>query len=259
MTPSVFATIPVYIFCKIFRARYIIDAHTGAFLDSMWEKVMFLQRFFCQKSILSIVTNRGMAKILEEWGANYLIIPDVPIQCETSRLPELKGKTNVTFVNTFGKDEPISQFLDATKKMLEVQFFVTGKLKKKHRIFTDLQLQNVHFTDFLADEDYAGLLQASDLIVVLTTRDHTMLRGAYEAIYYGKPVVISNWEVLRENFPQGAVFVDNSSAGIADGISSALSNLEKLDLEAKALKEAKLRVFEGHKTELLKIIHQSFS
>ncbi len=255
MSPSVFATIPVYLHCKVFGARYVIDAHTGAFDHPMWQKVMFLQKFFCRNALLSIITNRGIAKILEGWGAKYLIIPDVPIQCEAARLPDLKGKNNVTLVNTFASDEPILQFLDATKKLPEVQFSVTGKLGKKQRTYSEFKLDNVHFTDFLPEEDYAGLLQASDLIVVLTTRDHTMQRGAYEAIYYGKPVVTSNWAVLRENFPKGAVFVDNSVEGIVRGIEVALSNLEKLEVDAKALRQEKLDVFKKNKTQLWKRIH----
>lgn len=256
MSPPVFATIPVYLHCKIFDAHYIIDAHTGAFDHPMWQKVMFLQKFFCRNAILSIITNRGIATILDGWGAKYLIIPDVPIECEAARLPDLKGKNHVTLVNTFASDEPITQFLDATKKLPKVQFSVTGKLGKKQRIYADLKLKNVHFTDFLPEEDYAGLLQASDLIVVLTTRDHTMQRGAYEAIYYGKPVVTSDWGVLRENFPKGAVFVDNSVTGIAEGIDSALSNLEKLTMDAKALRQTKLDIFEQHKKELIQRMHQ---
>lgn len=250
MSPSVFATIPVYLHCKVFGARYVIDAHTGAFDHPMWQKVMFLQKFFCRNAILSIITNRGIAEILEGWGAKYLIIPDIPIQCEAARLPDLKGKNNVTLVNTFATDEPISQFLDATKKLPEVQFFITGKLGKKNRHFAELKLKNVHFTDFLPEEDYAGLLQASDLIIVLTTRDHTMQRGAYEAIYYGKPVVTSDWAVLRENFPKGAAFVDNSVEGIAEGINTALLDLDKLNLEAEELKQTKLSLFETHKKRL---------
>jgi len=256
MSPSVFATIPVYLHCKIFGARYVIDAHTGAFDHPMWQKVMFLQKFFCKNAILSIITNRGIAKILDGWQAKYLIIPDVPIQCEAAVLPDLKGQDNVTLVNTFATDEPILQFLDATKKLPKVQFYVTGKLGKKQRHYADLKLHNVCFTDFLPEEDYAGLLQASDLIVVLTTRDHTMQRGAYEAIYYGKPVVTSDWAVLRENFPKAAVFVDNSVEGITQGIAAALLNLEKLNLEAETLRETKLDIFEAHKNALLKKMYQ---
>jgi glycosyltransferase involved in cell wall biosynthesis len=52
----------------------------------------------------------------------------------------------------------------------------------------------------------------------LTLRDHTMLRGAWEATYQGTPVVVSDWPVLRQAFDEGAVHVDNTGAGIARGI-----------------------------------------
>jgi glycosyltransferase involved in cell wall biosynthesis len=45
-----------------------------------------------------------------------------------------------------------------------------------------------------------------------------MLRGAYEAIYQGTPVIVSNWNLLREAFPEGAVLVDNSPSEIATAI-----------------------------------------
>ncbi len=254
MSPSVFATIPVYIHCKIFDARYVIDAHTGAFDHLIWKKVEFLQQFFCRKAIFSIVTNRGIARIIEDWGAEYVIVPDVPIKCDKAKIPELTGKINVTLVNTFAQDEPVDQFLEATKNLSEIQFSVTGKLGKKQRVYLDLELKNVHFTDFLSEEDYAGLLQVSDLIVVLTTRDNTMQRGAYEAIYYGRPVVTSDWKVLRENFPMGAVFVKNSVEEIVTGIESALSRLENLKSEAKVLRKLKLDIFEKHKQTLFEKI-----
>lgn len=45
-----------------------------------------------------------------------------------------------------------------------------------------------------------------------------MLRGAWEAAYQGTPVVISDWPLLRAAFATGAVHVDNSPDGIAQGI-----------------------------------------
>jgi len=252
MSPPVFAAVPVYVYCAIFNSCYAIDAHTGAFDNPMWNKVLFLQQFLCKKARLSIVTNGVLANILESWGARALVIPDVPIQCLTSGRLDLRGRGHiVTLVNSFAKDEPLEEFLEATQALPGERFFVTGKQPKKRQDHLDLGYKNVQFTGFLPEKDYAGLLKASDLIVVLTTRDNTMQRGAYEAIYYGKPVVTSNWGVLRENFPQGAIFVDNSAMGIAEGIRSALSRLEKLRVEAEKLKELKLIAFEEHKKELL--------
>ena len=54
--------------------------------------------------------------------------------------------------------------------------------------------------------------------MTLTTRDHTMLRGAYEAIYQGTPVIVSDWALLRESFPEGAAHVENTAKAIVRGI-----------------------------------------
>ena len=40
--------------------------------------------------------------------------------------------------------------------------------------------------------------------MALTTEDHTMLRGAYEAIYQGTPIIVSNSALLRVAFNEGA-------------------------------------------------------
>ena len=70
-----------------------------------------------------------------------------------------------------------------------------------------------------------------------------MLRGAYEAIYLGKPVLMSNWDVLKNNFPIGAVLVDNTVKGITDGIKESLSKLNELSQDAKLLRKKKIEIW----------------
>ena len=47
---------------------------------------------------------------------------------------------------------------------------------------------NVIFTGFLSSASYAGLVLGCQSVICLTKLDYTMQRGAYEAIYLGKPV-----------------------------------------------------------------------
>ena len=68
MSPPLFAAVPVYLYTKLFRKQFVIDAHTGAFIDSMWQKVMFLQKFFCKKASFTIVTNETLANQVNKWG-----------------------------------------------------------------------------------------------------------------------------------------------------------------------------------------------
>lgn len=54
MSPSVFASIPVFVYCQFFGSKYIIDAHTGAMKNPMWRRVAFLQKFFAEKHCLQL-------------------------------------------------------------------------------------------------------------------------------------------------------------------------------------------------------------
>lgn len=250
MNPPVFACIPVYFYCILFKKKYIIDMHTGAMADPIWGKVRFLQKYFSRRALLSMITNEEIGEELRQWGCKYKIVPDVPIRTRKTKTPNLNDRFNVTLVNTFSKDEPLEHFLNAAETLDEVDFFITGKMNKKNFHFVGNTSKNIRFTDFLPDNEYYGLLLASDLVVVLTTRDKTMQRGAYEAIYLGKPVVTSDWKVLRDNFSKGAVFVDNTSSGIMRGIKLALQNLDRLKIEANVLRRMKQSLWENNYKDL---------
>ena len=196
---------------------------------------------------------------LKMFGYEYKIIPDVPIEFSSPKIPKLGGEVNVTLVNTFAKDEPLDNFISATGNLERANFYVTGKLTANSSGYLSNKRPNLIFTDFLPDDEYYGLLLASDLIVVLTTRDKTMQRGAYEAIYFGKPVVTSNWKVLRENFPIGAVFVNNTTSGIMNGINQALDSLEKLTQEAQELRKIKYEIWQNNMNEMKDLIIKSLS
>jgi hypothetical protein len=95
---------------------------------------------------------------------------------------------------------------------------------------------------------------ASDAVICLTTADHTMQRGAYEAIYLGRPVITSNFEILRQAFSKGTVFVGNSPDEMAEGIRRMRTELDRYQREAQMLKVEKLdrwRVVEGGLRNLL--------
>ncbi len=254
MSPPVFAAIPVYLYCNLLNKPFVVDAHTGAFVDKMWHKAMFLQRFFCRTAVFTIVTNQRLANNVKQWRGNPVIIPDIPIQFPDPVFPDMEGSAKITLVNTFAADEPLSEFIEAAGQFPDVHFYITGKINSKTKIYLENKRENIHFTDFLPDAAYHGLLLQSDLITVLTTRNHTMQRGAYEAIYLGRPVITSNWPVLKKNFFQGAVFVDNSVQGIADGINKALNNLSNLKKEAQKLKSWKFKNWEKNKKRILTIL-----
>ncbi len=77
-----------------------------------------------------------------------------------------------------------------------------------------------------------------------------MQRGAYEAIYLSRPVVTSNFRILRESFPIGAVYVDSTANDIARGIREMTSDLARYRNEAGELQMRKLERWKAVEQEL---------
>ena len=72
--------------------------------------------------------------------------------------------------------------------------------------------------------------------MVLVKNNHTMLCGAYEAVAMEKPLITSDWPVLRSYFNRGTLYVDNSPEGIERAVSEVLVRKTQLAFEMKELK-----------------------
>jgi hypothetical protein len=90
---------------------------------------------------------------------------------------------------------------------------------------------------FLAPDAYVAALERASVAVVLTTwLRHAVPRSAHDAVYAGRPLVLSDSPVLSELFPF-AVTVSNTRQSIADGIREALARREDLVRAAPAARE----------------------
>jgi glycosyltransferase involved in cell wall biosynthesis len=254
MSPPVVACAPIWLYSLITRTSYAIDAHTAAFVDPRWHRVRFLHRFFSRKAVTTIVTNNYLKSIVEAWGAHATIVSDVPVHFSDPERVDLRGQCRMTLISTFTKDEPLEPFFRAASTLPEVNFYVTGGYESADQRLLRHKPDNVELTGFLPDSRYVGLLKASDAILSLTTLDHTMQRGAYEAVYLGKPVVTSNFQVLRECFSRGTVHVDNTAEDIARGIRLIKERLPQYQEEVLQLRSEKLNQWEKKRTELIHLL-----
>lgn len=250
MTPPVIACIPVWIYATLTKARYVIDAHSGALLDPRWRSTLFLHRFFSSRATTTILTNQYLQTMLGDPGVRTTIVTDVPVYFPEPAQVKLSGDARITLINTFTRDEPLEIFLRAADQLPEIHFYVTGPLSGLTETILKIKPPNVEFTGFLPDADYVGLLLGSDAIVCLTTLPHTMQRGAYEAVYLGKPVIMSNTDLLRTAFPKGCVHVENTADNIVAGIKEMEKNLGKYQAEIQELRVEKLERWKKTETEL---------
>jgi glycosyltransferase involved in cell wall biosynthesis len=240
MTPPVFAAVPAFWYAWRRGARVVFDAHTAAFLHPRWRRLQWLQRALCRRAATTLVHNDHQAALVRGMGAHATLVPDVPIVYAAVEPFAKPVAPVVAVVCSFNYDEPIAEILEAARQTPDVRFFMTGNAKHLTPELKARIPENVTLTGFLSDEAYAGLVCGADAVMTLTTRDHTMLRAAYEAVYQGTPVIVSNWPLLREAFDEGALHVDNSAAGIAAAVREVAASPGRLRDGAGRLRERKL-------------------
>jgi len=243
MVPPIFAALPVYLYCKITGNRFATDNHTAALTMKRWQRLKFLHGWLEKRAACNIVTNDRLQRLQQTWGVppkKTLLIGDLPAQFSEIAAPPFFNQTGfseaggngnhnhefftVTAICSFSPDEPLDNIFQAAAQLPDVNFYCTGKLKDAPPEIFQRKPKNVTLTDFLAVPQYAGLLKASHGVMVLTTRDHTMQRGAYEAMALGTPIITSDWPLLRQTFAQGTLFVDNSPQSIVDAVQQLRTN-----------------------------------
>ena len=171
------------------------------------------------------------------------MIGDVPVTFPQAQPAELGRGFHVVVINTFSQDEPLAEIIEAAKLVPDACFHVTGSPRHSRNRWRGTLPTNVRFTGWLSDEAYAALLRASNVIVCLTTHDHTMQRGGYEAMAIEKPLVTSDWPLLRETFSLGTLHVDNSPAAIAAAVNRARIEGSKLTEEMRRLRRERAAAF----------------
>ena len=233
-----------------------MDAHSDAMLSPRWTRPRLLYRHLARRALATIVTNTHFADIIRGWGGRALVLQDIPAAFPDGSFG-VEGDFNVAVVNTFASDEPLDAVLAAADDLEGVTFYITGDTSHAPATVTSDVPRNVKFTGFLPEDRYYGLLRSSDAVMCLTTRDHTMQRGACEALSLGKPIITSDWPVLNDYFSMGTVHVDNTVAGIRAGVLQMQRGLDSYEEAIVKLQHRQQDEWESAEESLLKLINDS--
>lgn len=234
MSPPIFAVFAPMLYCWITRRPFGLDCHTAAFTHPRFRRLQWLQAAVERRAAINIVHNQHLHDTVTSRGGQAIIVGDVPVIYEVGGdVFELSEKPNVVAVCSFNPDEPIEAIIEAARQTPDVQFYMTGNPKHLSDATKANIPANLVLTGFVSDDAYGSLIRNSDIVMSLTTRDHTMLRGAWEAIYQGTPVIVSDWAILQQAFDRGAVHVDNSPESISAGINTILGDKPRYESEAK--------------------------
>jgi glycosyltransferase involved in cell wall biosynthesis len=259
--PPTFAPLFVYLYSLMFGAQFIIDTHTGALIYPQWQWTLPLQRFLSRRALTTILTNDYLARQVKGWGANAFVLEDPPMVIEISKSMSLEGDTfKVVMISVAYPDEPVAEVVKVARNLPDIDFYITGDFSISNH-FQNVVANaptNVHFIGFLK-EDYFALLEAVDVVVCLTTDDHTFQSGANEALWLGKPLITSNWPVLREYFNQGTIHVENTVEAIQQGLLEMQKNLLDFQAGMLALQEERRHQWNKKAEALLLLIQQNRS
>lgn len=256
MNPPYFAPLVAYLYCLIFDARFAIDSHTAAF-EEKWMRLKPLHRFLVKRAIFSTVTNEELARRAREMGGKSLIATDIPFTMPDGSYPVSKNHFTVCFVCGYASDEPVLEVLEAARQLPDVRFYVTGDTKHATEQMHQARPDNVTFTGYLSNEQYAGLLRSVSAILVLTKRKFTMQRGGSEAITVGKPLITSNSPILRRVFSKGTIHVDNTAGSIKSAIETMRADLERYQSEIGELAGERQGQWEPLRDELERLISEA--
>lgn len=253
-SPPSFAVLCVLLYCHLTHNKFIVDAHSDASQSWYWLWPKWLTRLWARAAITTLVTNEHFRDMIQSWGGDAFILRDIPTRFDKQDSYPMNGGFNVTVVNTFSDDEPLSEVLEASKELSDVHFYVTGKLEQASPQILNYAPANVHFTGFLPDESYYALLNTSHAVMCLTTRNHTMQRGACEALSVGKPIITSDWPLLRTYFHKGTVHVSNTIKGIHEGVREVMERYEQYQAGIKDLQSAQRQEWNSKVKELMELI-----
>ena len=241
--PPPFAALTAWLHHRRHGGRFVVDAHTGVFLEPKWKPFAPLNRFLMRRAALTLVTNEGLCDVVRAWGGRPFVLPDpLPRPANTTdRFPFEAGRFNVSAVFSFYEDEPIDEFLAIRRLPADMQIFVTGNSSRVSRAVRSGLPDAIRLTGFLSRQRYDALVEQCDAAIVLCTRPHTMLCGAYEAAAAGKPLVTSESDAMRAEFHRGTVFVANTTGAIEDGLCEVRDRHAALAREMREL-VAEMRV-----------------
>jgi glycosyltransferase involved in cell wall biosynthesis len=186
-----------------------------------------LHRYLIRRSRATLVASPELADIVTRCGGDPVILHEAPPLWAIEAPAKLAGRPQVLWVTIFAADEPVETVLEAARQLPDVHFKITGDLRRCPPGMVAAAPANIEFTGFWADEGFARLISGSDVMLVLTTERASVPRAAFEAVQGLRPLVLSDFPGLREQFPQ-AILVDNSASGIADGIREAVRRHKEL-------------------------------
>jgi len=223
-----------------FSYRLIVDAHNAGLYPAEGKSALLalVASFVIRFADITLVTNAPLALVVINKKGRPFVLPDpLPdLLPKPAHKHRAKTKAALTYVCTWANDEPTPELIEAARELGDVlTLYITGR--PPSWVKTLNLPANIVLTGFLSEADYLDLLQSSDALIVLTTRENCLNCGAYEGVALEKPMILSDTEVIRNYFNKGIVYSKANKIALVDAIRTLLTtgaNAQKQVGELKA-------------------------
>jgi glycosyltransferase involved in cell wall biosynthesis len=232
--PPVFPGVIATCYGRLTGTRVVLDSHPSAYGlngDQVAVKLLPLSRWVAKQAVSSLVTGDDLVRRTNDWGARADVLHEAAPDWSLPPVEEVGERPRALLIGRFAHDEPISEVVDAAGLVPEVDIEITGDLRNCPDGLPEQAPSNVHFVGFLHDEEYLKAIERADVVMALSTRSQTVSRGASEAVWAGRPLIVSDWPEARAAFPF-ALHIQNDSDAIADSLRTASERHD--DLVARA-------------------------
>ena len=253
--PPVLAGLVAYACSRRYGFRVALDSHPGAFGaqgDELSRRLLPLHRALARRVAFSMVAADPWAARVASWGGRALVVHEAP-GLALSAPPPRGGRLRVLCVGRLAADEPVAEVLAAAGKVPGCEVLVTGDEARLAPGLRGSAPSNVTFVGFLEADAYAAAVRDCHAVLTLTTEPASVMRAAYEAVYAGRPLIVSDWPIGRATFPR-AVHVANDAASIAAGLAGLVERYEELvgaAVEARGVQVARWEGQEGRLREAI--------
>ena len=240
--PPIFPALIGYAYSRLAGVPFVLDSHVMAFGlagDRLSERMLPVHARLAASAAATLVTGAELAGIVRGWGGRPLVVHEPPVTWSVRPPTPLDGRPRVLFTGVFARDEPVAEVLAAAREVPETDLQLTGDPRLCPPELRATAPPNVEFLGFLPGDAFGRAIEDADAVLTLSTERVSVMRTAYEAVYAGRPLIVSDRPELRELFPY-AVFVDMTPAGIAAGLREAVARHDELIRsagEARALQD----------------------
>jgi colanic acid/amylovoran biosynthesis glycosyltransferase len=254
--PPIFPALIAYLVGQVTRTGLVLDSHPRGFGrkgSRLGQVLSPVHCFLVRRARATLVPGPELAEVVDRWGGNPMIIHEAPPGWTIDEPPTLVGRPTVLWVAIYASDEPVAAVLEAARRLPEIEFMITGDVRRCPPQLRAAAPRNVEFTGFRPGDEFRRLIERADVVLVLSTEPTSVPRAAFEAVEGLRPLVLSDWPSLHRVFEQ-AVFVTYSAEGIARGVQEAITRHRELVAAAPGARERQRSQWVQQRQQLMDLL-----